>query len=87
MAKEIIRDGIKYSVAHTFEFDKNGEISKSYDGGEITDSIVDSIIEHEKMNAQLEKQDRQFAKDDEEDRKNQLINTKKFKKGRKEHAR
>ena len=61
MAKEIIRDGIKYSVAHTFKFDKDGNISESYDGGEISESDVDSLIEHEKANAELEKQDKMFA--------------------------
>ncbi|MBQ7560764.1 MAG: hypothetical protein IJS99_02860 [Synergistaceae bacterium] len=73
MASEIIRDGVKYRVAHTFEF-KNGQISKSYNGGEITGPDIDSIIEHDAANAKLDRQDKYFAMLDAEEEANQLIN-------------
>ena len=76
MAKEIIRDGIKYSVAHTFIFDKDGNISESYDGGEITESDVDAAIEADRLDAELLKQEEQFAKDDADEAAAQLINIK-----------
>lgn len=76
MASEIIRDGVKYKVAHTFKFDKDGEICESYDGGEITESEVDSIIEHEAANAKLDRQDKFFAMLDAEEKANQAIKTK-----------
>ena len=85
MASEIIRDGKKYSVSHTFKFDKDGNISESYDGGEISESDVDSIIEADKLDAELEAQEKQFAKDDADFEADQLINIKsksKSKKGR-----
>ena len=60
MAKEIIRDGIKYSVAHTFKFDKDGNISESYDGGEIYESDVDAIIRDEKLTAELDAKEKEL---------------------------
>ena len=85
MAKEITRDGITYKAAHTFKFDDNGEIIESYEGGEITEADVDSIIEHEQANKELEQQDKDFERDDAEEEAAQLINIKpkNKKKGRK----
>lgn len=76
MASEITRDGKTYKVAHTFKFDSNGAISESYDGGQITESDVDAIIEHEAANAELEDQDKYFAMLDAEEKANQSIKTK-----------
>ena len=62
MASEIIRDGVKYSVAHTFKFDKSGNISESHDGGEIFDHEVDAIIRDEALTAENDAEEQELER-------------------------
>ena len=81
MASAITRNGKTYRTAHTFKFSSPeagqivGEV-ELHEGGEISESEVDSMIEADKADAELEQQERDFIKDDEEDAAAQLINLK-----------
>lgn len=76
MASEIIRDGKTYKVGYTFEIKDGKFTGGGHKGGEISESDVDSIIEADKLDAELLKQEQQFAKDDADFEADQLINTK-----------
>ncbi|MBQ7576936.1 MAG: hypothetical protein IJT21_01570 [Synergistaceae bacterium] len=59
MANEITRDGVTYKVLRTFEYDENGEL-QSREGGEITDELIDSLIEQDRIDAELEAEEREL---------------------------
>ena len=59
MANAITRNGVTYRALKTWTFDEDGEIHE-HEGGEITDELVDELIEQDRIDAEDEAEEREL---------------------------
>ena len=66
MASEIIRDGVKYTIGRTYGINSSGKVTGSFKGGKITESDVDSCLEMDKQDAELERLEQESKQEEAE---------------------